>query len=576
MIHFRKVKWKNFLSYGNVFTEVSLDRSPTTLVVGKNGSGKSTISDAITFVLYGKPFRKIKKDSLVNSINKKDCVVEIEFSIGEDDYKVIRGIKPNLFEIYQNGELIDQEAKNRDYQEYLESFILKINYKTFSQIIILGSSSYTPFMRLTTPQRREIIEDLLDIEIFSSMYDILKQRIKDLKQDIQKTEYDILLHEKDKKHSEESLAQAQENKQSQIDEYMKEGKELSSSIQKAQKKSGKIKKMLTDVLSDGIIESLEEKRKEEKQISINLLSSEKEKKQETKLISFLEENTSCPTCKQSIDETFRLERIEQHQKNITKHEEDIAERETESQNLREEMKVLQEKMQQAQELNRELSTIETLISSQKKTLKSRISKIESLKREQEGTVDNKEQENLEQIKKLLDDSREKSNNYTANLEMHKLLEQYFMKDTGIKADIIRKYLPIMNDTIDNYLSQMDFFVKFEIDENFNETIKSRHRDKFTYASFSEGEKQKIDIALLFTWREIAKLRNSINTNLLILDEIADSSLDNTSTTDLIKILKYQKGLNIFLISHKSGGDQGYDSFRSVMSVSKQNNFSAIE
>lgn len=575
MLKFKEVRWKNFLSYGNYFTNISLERNATTLVVGKNGSGKSTISDAISFVLYNKPFRKIKKESLINSINRKDCVVEIEFDNNKDSYKVVRGIKPNLFEIYKNGELLNQEASNKDYQEFLEKQILKINFKTFTQIVILGSSSFVPFMRLTTPQRREVIEDLLDIQIFTSMSSVLKSRIKNLGQILQENKHSIALKEKDKEHQIAIIEKEKENIQEKIEEYIQECKDLSQQITENTKKIEEQKKCLTNILEMGIIDTLETKTKEQDDLSKQIWDDDSQIREGTKLVTFYSNHESCPTCTQEIDVEFKENIISTHEaeiKRLNSNREKLVERLS---STKTEIANLKESMREAQEINNKVTSLETILSSQKLSLGKRVKDIERLKKRNQEKSSTDEKKKLEAIKKEIDESSEAMYTNEDDHTLHKVLESFLTKDSGIKAEIIKRYLPVMNKTIESYLDKMDFFVKFEIDENFDETIKSRHRDKFTYASFSEGEKQKIDIALLFTWREIAKLRNSINTNLLILDEIADSSLDENSTSELIKILKFQKGLNIFLISHKSGGDAGYDGFRSVLSVEKKNNFSRV-
>ena len=570
MIIFQKVRWKNFLSTGNAFTEINFQKSPNTLIVGHNGAGKSTILDALCFGLFGKPFRKINKPQLLNSINQQAAVVEIEFAIGQKNYKVVRGIKPNIFEVYLGDKLLDQDAKAKDYQEFLEKFILKLNYKSFTQVVILGSASFVPFMQLTPADRRAIIEDLLDIGIFSSMNGLVKEKMLEIKDLNTKTKYEVDLTNEKINFQKQSI---EEHKNRNDEEIDKKKKEINTSIDQTftlqrdieliQKHIDALQKKVEDKLS---VESKSKKLLQlESKIETNIKKNEKD-------ITFYEEHDNCPTCKQTIDGEFKAEQVTERKSKVTTQRqglEEIAAQIAQTNNRIEEIhKIIKHITEHHNEIVKHNSTISAV--------NKYISKLQN------------EIENLDAHKTTLEFDNDKLNILRAELAL--LLKkqedlstekQYYefagslLKDTGIKTKIIRQYLPIMNKLINKYLTAMDFFVNFNINDSFEETIKSRHRDEFSYANFSEGEKMRIDLALLFTWRQIAKLKNSTNTNLLILDEVFDSSLDTVGTEEFLKLI-HEMGTdtNVFVISHK--GDQLFDKFRSVIKFKKVNNFSQVE
>ena len=566
MIIFKTLRWKNLLSTGNHFTELKLNSNTNTLVVGTNGSGKSTMLDALCFALFGKPFRNINKPNLLNSINGKDCIVEVEFNIGNKQYKIVRGIKPNLFEIYQDGELINQDAAVRDYQEYLEKFILKLNYKSFTQIVILGSASFTPFMQLSASDRRAIIEDLLDIEIFSTMNSLVKERTATNKEltFVKKSEIDLLTQKYNlKKEHQDKL---NEDKDVKVNEYASEIQSCRETILTLHRE----------------IDNLERQKQTYTEICSKIPENEKtiitfkkvESKIESKISqvgtdrSFYEHNADCPTCRQAIT----LESKERHMGDLLSKEQELASGLTDLQyKIAERESILEQLRSDEQKLHTvriELATKQT----GKAGLEAAIAKLEKQIADLNNTENDTAIENLTSIKEEID---------TAQEELKDLLEEkaYYdaasvlLKDTGIKTKIIKQYLPIINKLINKHLASLDFFVNFNLDESFKETIKSRHRDDFGYHNFSEGEKQRIDMALMLTWRAVAKLKNSSNTNLLILDEVFDSSLDTTGTEELMKILHGLEGVNLFVISHK--GDILQDKFINTIRFEKVKNFSRI-
>lgn len=570
MIYFQTIRWKNILSTGNTFTEVKLDKSPNTLIIGHNGAGKSTILDALCFVLFGKPFRKINKPNLLNSINNREGLVEVEFNIGQKRYKVIRGIKPNIFEIYCNDVLVNQDAKAKDYQEHLEKFILKLNYKSFTQVVILGSASFVPFMQLSAADRRAIIEDLLDIQIFSSMNTIVKEKMSEIKDKNLKTSYDVKLTEEKielqrqniedhKKHNDKEI----ERKQAEIVESQNQIFTLESDIQKIQHHVLVLQKKIQDHPSVG------KKSKGLLQIEAKMETNIKKIEKD---ILFYEQNDNCPTCRQTLTDSFKDDQIRERndkRKQLANGIEEIG-REIAKVNARiEEINKIQKHIT---EHNNEVVKHNSTISAINKYITKMNQEITLLSHTKNNLVEEntKLKELVEQLSSLVRVQEE--------LAVEKQYYEYaatLLKDTGIKTKIIKQYLPIMNKLINKYLSAMDFFVNFNINENFEETIKSRHRDEFSYANFSEGEKMRIDLALLFTWRQIAKLKNSTNTNLLILDEVFDSSLDTVGTEEFLKLLHDMgQDTNVFVISHK--GDQLFDKFRSVIKFKKVNNFSRIE
>ena len=570
MILFQKVRWKNILSTGNVFTEIDLTRSSNTLIIGHNGAGKSTILDALCFGLFGKPFRKINKPNLLNSINNREGVVEIELNIGRKSYKIVRGLKPNIFEIYVDGILLNQDAAAKDYQEVLEKNILKLNYKSFTQVVILGSASFVPFMQLSSSDRRTIIEDLLDIQIFSSMNGLVKDHMSTIKDSLTKSKYSIELIQEKIELQKSNIEEHKKHNDAEIEKKKEEIQKSETDVTNLNKDIVLIQKHI-DVLSSKINDESAMQKKSSKLIQL-------ESKLETRLkkidkeVSFYEENDNCPTCKQFIDEQFRTEQLDRNNKTkgeigtgleeIQKQIEDTSQRIQEIQKI---IKHIQGHNNEIVKHNSTISAVNKYIAKLNQEIVELSTRKDNLEEENQKLKDLKTDLTVQQ-QKLKDTLIEKQYyEYAASL----------LKDTGIKTKIIKQYLPIMNKLINKYLTAMDFFVNFNIDENFEETIKSRHRDEFSYANFSEGEKQKIDLALLFTWRQIAKLKNSTNTNLLILDEVFDSSLDTASVELLMGLLKeLSPDTNVFVISHKS--DQMFDKFRNIIRFTKKNNFSVIE
>ena len=569
MINFNKVRWKNFLSTGQVFTEVDLKRNPATLIVGENGSGKSTILDALTFSLFGKAFRNIKKPQLINSINEQNALTEVEFSIGKKHFLVRRGIKPNLFEIEVDGVMINQDSKARDYQEHLEKNILKLNYKSFTQIVILGSSSFVPFMQLKSNDRRVIIEDLLDIEVFSTMNLLLKNKISDLKQEVNlnelemsKTENAIELQEdyisKMKQNNEQLISANQEK----IDKSNEDIASYNLQISDIETRIESLNKLVVDF--DQQQNKQRKLEKYEDEISKNLKKVEKE-------IEFYRQNTDCPVCKQTIDEDHRECEISEKQKKKTELDDAVTKIAEELQLSIKSIQEMTETQKSITDFQSEITKHNASISAINQYIQKVNEEIQTLNEKGADVTDaSKKLKKLKSDQKNLLTLKEQYSNMSSIYEVASVL----LKDGGIKTTIIKKYLPIMNKLINKYLASMDFYVSFNLDENFNETIKSRFRDEFTYASFSEGEKMRIDLALLFTWRAIAKLKNSMSTNLLILDEVFDSSLDEDGTSDFLKILhSLGNESNVFVISHK--GEVLYDKFKNMIKFEKHKNFSRI-
>lgn len=567
MILFKTLRWKNLLSTGNYFSEIKLNSNANTLVIGTNGSGKSTMLDALCFALFGKPFRNINKPNLVNSINNRDCVVEIEFDIGNKQYKIVRGIKPNVFEIYQDSVLLNQDAAVRDYQDYLEKFILKLNYKSFTQIVILGSASFTPFMQLSAADRRAIIEDLLDIQIFSTMNSLVKDRLSNNKDLIVEKKNDIsLLNQRYdlKKEHQDKLNQDNEAK---IKEYENE---IQSSREAIGTLSNDIDLLGGEITTlDAIVAKAPENEK--KIAALRKIESQIESKV-SKILSdkhFYEHNADCPTCRQAITMEFKegqlgeiLSKEQELDVGLKELQAKIIEHETALNSIRAEEKRLQTLRIELATKQSGKSGLESAIKKLEKQIKDlRKPKDENSDENELDTLQNQIKETQERLKQLLDD------------KTYFDVASTLLKDTGIKTNIIKQYLPVINKLINKYLTSMDFFVNFNLDESFKETIKSRHRDDFSYHNFSEGEKQRIDMALMLTWRAIAKLKNSTNTNLLILDEVFDSSLDVTGTEELMKILHSLDDVNLFVISHK--GDILQDKFANTIRFDKIKNFSRI-
>ena len=569
MINFNKVRWKNFLSTGQVFTEVDLKRNPTTLIVGENGSGKSTILDALTFSLFGKAFRNIKKPQLINSINEQNCITEVEFYIGKKHFLVRRGIKPNIFEIEVDGVMINQDSKARDYQEHLEKNILKLNYKSFTQIVILGSSSFVPFMQLKSNDRRVIIEDLLDIEVFSTMNLLLKNRMSELKQEVNLNELEMSKNENAIELQEDYISKMKQNNeqlisanQEKIDKSNEDIATYNLQIADIETRIGALNELVKDF--DQQQNKQRKLEKYEDEISKNLKKVEKE-------IEFYRQNTDCPVCKQTIDEDHRECEISEKQKKKTELDDAVTKIAEELQLSIKSIQEMTETQKSITDFQSEITKHNASISAINQYIQKVNEEIQTLNEKGADVTDaSKKLKKLKSDQKNLLTLKEQHSNMSSIYEVASVL----LKDGGIKTTIIKKYLPIMNKLINKYLASMDFYVSFNLDENFNETIKSRFRDEFTYASFSEGEKMRIDLALLFTWRAIAKLKNSMSTNLLILDEVFDSSLDEDGTSDFLKILhSLGNESNVFIISHK--GEVLYDKFKNMIKFEKHKNFSRI-
>ena len=554
MIHFKKVRWKNFLSTGNRFTEVILDRSKTTLIIGENGAGKSTVLDALCFGLFGKPYRPIKKVQLLNSINSSGAEVEVEFRIGTNEFLVQRGIKPNLFEIIKNGEAMDQDAHSRDFQKVLEEQILKLNYKSFTQVVILGSSCFIPFMQLSTTHRREVVEDILDIKVFTMMNTLLKLKYKEVNSEKEDLKLEESLYRSTKELEESHLEKIEQDAENRIDVLTKERDKYNVDKNKKMIRNQEIQTALVNKTS---VEADSSKLS-------TLRTQVKTKKSEVdKQRDFFVKNDDCPVCEQSINASFKKTRNSQLLDQSKKYDSAIGEMESELSRLHKDLSDLNLLTVELQHNNAEINALEKMVTKCQKDLN-------QLTKDKEETDEKRKR--IEDLQINLDE---------VNLRMTELKEENFyldicknlLHDTGIKSKIIKQYLPVMNQTIQKYLGILDFYVNFHLNEQFEETIKSRYRDDFSYASFSEGEKMRIDLALMFTWREVARLKNSTNTNLLIMDEVFDSSLDASGTDDFLKILNELESQNIFVISHK--GDVLFDKFHSIMKFEKQNNFSQI-
>ncbi len=569
MILFKNVRYKNFLSSGNVFTDIQLDRAKTTLITGENGAGKSTMLDAITFGLFGKPFRKINKPQLLNSINEKACVVEVEFIIGKKHILVRRGIKPNIFEIEVDKVPLQQDANIRDFQEFLEKNILKLNYKSFTQIIILGNSSFVPFMQLKAHDRRAIIEDLLDIQIFSSMGNILKTYVAEnkLKLDENKTSKDLISNKINLK--EDYIIQLKNKTKTLITRFEKDIQknldQKTSILKEMSETNTKVDELLEQVNDAKQVTEKHDKLTEYQRSILRNVDSEQ------KNITFFESNDDCPTCKQNIDHAFKHKEIIQKQEKIKEFETAIAE-------IDKQLDEVRARLQAIQSIQEDIQSYQTKTQSLNNNISAIDQYVEKIQKQIEATEEDtgdikEEKKKLKEFEKELKEADTTREDLLEDNEIYSVARN-ILRDEGIKARIVKQYLPIMNKLINKYLTQMNFFVSFNLDENFNEEIKSRYRDDFTYDSFSEGEKMRIDLALLFTWRSIAKLKNSVNTNLLILDEVFDSSLDGEGTDEFMKIVNEQgSSTNVFVISHK--GDTLYDKFRVHMRFEKRKNFSII-
>jgi len=563
MIRLKTVRWKNFLATGNRFLEVNLDQEPMMLVVGKNGAGKSTLIDAITFSLFGKPFKKINKGQLTNSVNDREMVTEIEFSVGTANWKVRRGIKPALFEIYLNDNLVNQDAKSLDYQKYLEDKVLKLNFKSFTQIVVLGSASFVPFMQLTANDRRIIIEDILDIGIFSVMRSLLKDRLMTLREEMQELEYEIkILQEKillQEKYIEEMKAESAQKRKSDLDKIKETEKEinrLNEEIEHHQERVMTLMKSIVD--QDKVNNKNQELDKYRSQIVKNLRKFGRDKK-------FFEDKENCPTCEQEIDEEFKKSKLKEVGKGIDEMNYGLSQ-------LEKEVQKIYERIGEIAKSNQEIQKEEMEINQKNSNVQAHNTFITKLSSDLEEMQKEVKTDTIHVLNKELDESKSTRLKYVEQKFYYDILST-ILNDTGIKTRIIRKYLPVINKHVNNYLKDMDFFVNFQLDENFQETIKSRHRDQFSYYSFSEGEKKRIDIALLLTWRDIASMRNSVNVNLLILDEVFDASLDQAGMDDLMKLFNILKGTNLFIISHKL--DILDDKFPKRILVEKVKNFTQL-
>ena len=568
MIIFKNIRYKNFLSTGDHFTEFNLTSNSTTLIIGSNGAGKSTVLDALTFTLFGKPFRKINKPQLINAVNDRDCVAEVEFSIGSMEWKIIRGIKPSIFEIYQNGRLLDQSSSSIDQQKWIEQTVLKMNYKTFTQIVILGSSAFVPFMQLTASNRREVIEDLLDIKIFSSMNTIIKDKLRQSKDDVRTLDLtkeslsDKVKMQQNFIHTleENGKIKIKENKNKisslfiEVDDFIKENSVIQNIIESKQEKLSEY---------SGAAQKLKKLGNLKGKISQKVISI-------TEDYNFFNKNTVCPTCTQSIEESFRLNKIEDAQNKINE--------------LQSGFKDLENAINEEEDRQHLFNNVSKDITTLTHDISQNITQISGLQRQSRDleseiqTITNQLQnKNIEHEK--LDLFKQKLNITEKDLESKKDTIRYYdfsyslLKDGGVKTQIIKKYLPLINQQVNRYLQMMDFYINFSLNEEFNETVQSPIHEDFTYASFSEGEKMRIDLALLFTWREVAKHKNSVNTNLLIMDEVFDSSLDGFGTDDFLKIVRFViKDANIFIISHKDGLQ---DKFDDVIRFEKVKGFSRM-
>lgn len=567
MIIFKKLRWKNFLSTGNVFTEINLNEHNTTLIVGENGAGKSTMLDALSFALFGKAFRKINKPQLLNSITQKGLIVEVEFSIGLNNYKIIRGIKPVVFEVYQNDKLTNQTAEMKDYQEILEKQIIKVNHKSFSQVVVLGSATFQPFMQLPGGQRREVIEDLLDLQIFTTMNALLKDKVLLNSTFITDTNNKRKIIEEKIKLIVEHLTEMQNNNDQMI-------AEKKSRIEETDKQISDLTDQYHEL--DNRIKNFKEDVEDEPKIGkrINQLSHLRHKIEAKRAlldkdISFFKKHENCPTCTQAISSDFREQTLSNKNNEIENIDTALEDLIKQYEETNERLNEIIEIHAQVNTLQFEMHKIKTKISSlidYRNALDEEIKKIDK-------KIDDKNDNKIVDLEKELTDIKKKINDLSEDKQVLSAAAS-LLKDGGIKARIIKQYVPVINKLINKYLSAMDFFVQFELDEEFNETIKSRFRDEFSYASFSEGEKMRINLAVLFTWRAVAKLRNSISTNLLIMDEVFDSSLDSNGTEEFLKIIiSLTSDTNTFIISHKT--DQLYDKFSKVIKFEKHKNFSRI-
>ena len=568
MVIFHKISWRNFLSTGNTPIEINLRESPTTLIIGKNGSGKSTILDALCFALFNKPYRIIKKDQMINTINNADSIVEVYFSIGPKAYKVRRGIKPNIFEIYQDGELINQNASGVDYQKYLEQNILKLNYRSFCQVVILGSSSYEPFMKMRASYRRDVIEEILDIKVFASMNLLLRSKQQELTKDITTLRHSVDLIENKVNLQEQHYNDLSKRdtdqidiKQKDIDKAQNDKRDYMFRIESLNKEITQNQLQIADKTK--VSAKMTQLQKLEAKIDQNL-------KTHKKALKFFEENKNCPTCTQDIKEEFRQDKIDEERRAVVKLQDGYKQLLSEITKQEEKISNFDKVSERIRSIETNVAKLNTSIDELKRYSDRLEDEIEKLRIEDTSGLNIKEE--IVRLKQELVKTKEDRDKVIDEKKYIDVLRQ-IVDDSGARAQIIKKYLPVMNKLINQYLQSMDFFVSFHLDEEFKETVRSRHMDTFNYNNFSEGEKMRIDLSLLFTWRSIAKMKNSVNTNLLILDEIFDSSLDGQGTDDFFKIVKGLTKENIYIISHK--GDIMFDKFTNIIKFEKYQNFTRI-
>jgi len=569
MINFTKIRYKNLLSSGNTFTNFDLDRSQTTLIVGDNGAGKSTLLDALCFVLYGKGFRNLKKDLLVNSINQKDLLVEIEFTVGRKSYKVIRGAKPNKFELYVNGTMLNQDATVRDYQEHLEKNILKMSFRSFTQVAVLGSANFTPFMQLKSVERRRLVEDLLDISIFSTMQDILKKKVTQHNIDVRETKHETELLEERISGLNEQMSLLQKNRDKKIAKYENTIQETQNNIDSVMKSIGVKQDEVKDKQrsisdrdpqGDRLKRALDvEKRLEDSQ------------KKALKEIEFYQNNDDCPVCKQGLNEDHKTKCIKEKSDKVAELKAAVLSIGETIEASRNRMAEIQTVIGEIEEIQRKIGLHQTEVLSNQKYVEKLNGEIKDL--QSEINADSGVSDRLTSAEDDLDKLHTKKESLTDRQHYFDLATT-LLRDQGVRQRIIKQYVPVMNKMINKYLANLEFYVGFELNESFEETIKSRFRDVFKYDNFSQGEKMRIDLSLLFTWRAVARIKNSVNTNILILDEVFDSSLDSQGTDDFLKLLNsLNEKTNAFIISHK--GDQLYDKFEEVVRFEKHKNFSRI-
>lgn len=569
MIVFQKIRFKNFLSYGDAWTEVNLNKAKDTLIIGENGAGKSTFLDALSYALYMKPFRQINNPQLVNSINKKHLKVEVEFDVGRNKYKVCRGHAPRYFEVYQNGVLLNQDAHTKDYQKVLEQSILKMNYKSFTQIVVLGSRNFTPFMQLSTNDRRTVIEDLLDIQIFSTMAALLKDKISNNKDSLLQSDHTCSLLEEKIHIQEDFISKVETEKQKKRSKVEKEISDKQEEVNTLQNRSESLIRQANDlslkIADKGLLE--EKSRK----LLVYESGIEQKISKLNKKIEFFSNEDDCPTCGQELEDEFKQQKIRTHTDDVSTAKDGLEALGKQLTSLGEELERYRGLEQEIQGIREQSTTALNQASAASSYIESLVSFLEEDTKDQ---IDkDKERNNLDQYKEDLETEQIKKNTLRRQQQVLNMA-QTLLKDTGIKSRIIKQYVPVINKLINKYLAAMEFFVDFHLDEDFKETIRSRHRDAFGYNSFSEGEKMRIDLALLFTWRAIAKLKNSASTNLLIMDEIFDSSLDSGGTEEFLKIIKeLTSDTNIIIISHKT--DQLLDKFSNVVRFEKHKNFSRI-